>query len=130
MLAKKLHYILKRCQNDRFHGFSVHFQVYTALKRTDAQVKPLHQLKVNKSRHFVSSLKILRGVKIISKKTKRNSTLFSRFLPSRNPRSLPGKKKKQWRRPSMPIMASHLTSFLTSLTLNIDLKLPRSILNR
>ena len=29
-----------------------------------------------------------------------------------------------------PIMASHLTSFLTSLTLNIDLQLPISILNR
>ena len=56
--------------HDRFHGFSAHFHVCTALKRSDAQVKPSHLLKVNKSRHFVSSLKIRRGVKIISKKIK------------------------------------------------------------
>ena len=34
------------------------------------------------------------GVKIISKKSKQNSTLFSRFFAlGRNPRSLPGKEK-------------------------------------
>ena len=70
MPAQKLHYILKRCQNDRFHAISAHFQVCTALKRTDAQVKPSHVLKVNKSRHFVGPYKIRRGVKIISKKIK------------------------------------------------------------
>ena len=63
MPAQKLHYILKRCQNDRFHGFSAHFQVYTALKRTDVQVKHLHQLKVNKSRLFCKFAKNWNGCK-------------------------------------------------------------------
>ena len=70
MPAQKLHYFKKRCQNVPFHGFSAHFQVYAALERTDVQVKHLHQLKVNKSRHFVGPYKIRMGVKIISKTAK------------------------------------------------------------